>query len=105
MSPGALAGAVKGATEVGAAHDDLKKLKKSCDGIESSFLKQMLTAMHKTVAETKLGGDDTGEENYRDMTDNAIADTLAQRGTLGISKMTYAATSARVLNDALYTRK
>ena len=78
----------------------LKELKKACDGMESAFLKQMLTAMHRTVQETETGGDDTGMDDYKGMMDDALADRLAERGTLGISKMTFHATARQALNDA-----
>ena len=96
MIPGALA-----AAKVAAEAPKLEKLKKACDGLEASFLKQMLTAMHHTVQETDQGGDHTGMDEYKGMMDNALADRLAERGTLGISKMVYRLEATRTLNDAL----
>lgn len=104
MLGGALVGAVKTAQAVEASSTKLKGLKKACDGLESSFLKQMLTVMHQTVQETKLGGDDTGADNYKSMFDDAIANKLAERGALGISKMTFHATAGQALNDAFKDR-
>ena len=94
MIPGVMA-----AAKIEAAAPKLRELKKACDGIESNFLKQMLTAMHRTVDAAKPEGDDTGMDDYKDMLDNALADRLAARGTLGISKMTLHATAQRALNE------
>ena len=93
MIPGALA-----AARVAGTAPELQKLKKACDGMEASFLKQMLTAMHATVEETDTGGDHTGMDSYKGMMDDALANRLAERGTLGISKMTFRATASKVLN-------
>lgn len=93
MIPGVLA-----AAKVAEAAPQLQKLKKACDGMEASFLKQMLTAMHATVQETDAGGDHTGMDEYKGMMDDALAHRLAERGTLGISKMTFHATAKKVLN-------
>ncbi len=37
-------------------------------------------------------------DDYKSMADGAVADRLAERGTLGISEMTFHATAGRVLN-------
>lgn len=91
--------AVKGAESVKSHEGELKKLKKACDGMESSFLRQMLAEMRKTTSETSLGGDDTGADTYRDMFDGALADRLASRGTLGISNKVFHAIAGQVLNS------
>lgn len=105
MIGSALAQAVKTVESVERATPKLKALKKACDGMESNFLRQMLSAMHKTVQETDLGGDHTGMDEYKSMFDGSIADRLAERGTLGISKMTFDATAGRAMNDAFKDRK
>ncbi len=95
MIPGVMA-----AAKIEAAAPKLRELKKACDGIESNFLKQMLTAMHRTVDAARPEGDDTGMDSYKDMLDSALADRLASRGTLGISRLTLHATAGRVLAEA-----
>ena len=80
---------VLAAGQVAKSEPQLKKLKKACDGMESNFLKQMLTAMHKTVEETNLEGSAPGMDTYKGMMDDAVADRLAERGTLGISKLVF----------------
>ncbi len=83
---------------VQAQSKELTKLKKACDGMESSFLRQMLSEMRKTVDETKTGGDDTGSDTYKGMLDDALADRLAAKGTLGISKTVFHSMAGQVLN-------
>lgn len=96
MVPGALAAAA-----VAGEAPKLRQLKKACDGLEASFMKQLLSVMHGSVQEAKPVGDDTGMDNYKSMMDDAVAGRLAERGTLGISKMAFHATAGQVLNDAL----
>lgn len=78
----------------------LDQLKKACDGLEANFTHQLLSAMRRTVQETKTGGDDTGMDTYRDMFDNAISERLAARGSLGIAKLTFNAMAGQVLNPS-----
>ena len=78
---------------------ELTKLKKACDGMESSFLRQLL----QTMRESAKSGDDplaggAGSDTYRDMADGALADRLAERGTLGISKMAFKEMAPQILN-------
>lgn len=93
-----LSAAVKAADNVGSHQKELTKLKKACDGMESSFLRQMLSEMRKTVSETESGGDDTGADTYKSMFDGALADRLAERGTLGVSNKVFHAMAKQVLN-------
>lgn len=96
-------GAALTAAKVAQAAPKLRALHKACDGIESAFLKQMLGAMHRAndaiKASDELSGGATGEDDYKDMMDTALADRLAARGTLGIAKMTFHATAARALEE------
>ena len=66
----------------------LKDLKKACEQFESVFAKQLLGEMRKGVKETPLG-DSAGSEIYKDMMDQAMADSIASQGALGIGKMLY----------------
>lgn len=66
----------------------LKGLKKACEQFESVFAKKLLSEMRKGVKETPLG-DSAGSEIYKDMMDQAIADSIATQGSLGIGKMLY----------------
>ncbi len=100
-----MAQAIKGAETVKDHQQELNKLKKACDGMESSFLRQMLSEMRKSVGETKLGGDDTGADTYQGMSDDALADRLASRGTLGISNKVFHAMAGQVLNSKTESTK
>ncbi|RYG18559.1 hypothetical protein EON82_22465 [bacterium] len=99
MIGGALNAAMKAVDNVQSHEKELTKLKKACDGMESSFLRQMLAEMRKTVTETETGGDNTGAETYKSMFDGALADRLAERGTLGISNKIFHAMATQVLNS------
>jgi Rod binding domain-containing protein len=101
----ALTAAVKAADNVQSHHKELTKLKKACDGMESSFLRQMLAEMRKTVVETETGGDDAGAETYKSMFDGALADRLAERGTLGVSNKVFHAMVGQVLNSKTPSNK
>lgn len=94
MIPGALE-----AARIARAAPKLKELKKACDAVESGFLKQMLGAMHRMAESAKPLGDDTGMDAYQDMMDNAVADRLASRGAVGISKMAFHATARQALGE------
>ena len=93
-----LSSAVKAADNVQSHEKELTKLKKACDGMESSFLRQMLAEMRKTITEAKPEGDDTGSDTYKSMFDGALADRLAERGTLGISNKVFHAMARQVLD-------
>ena len=105
MIGNALTAAVKAADNVQSHQKDLTKLKKACDGMESSFLRQMLSEMRKTITDAKPEGDDTGSDTYKSMFDGALADRLAERGTLGISNKVFHAMAGQVLNDKTKSSK
>jgi flagellar protein FlgJ len=66
----------------------LADLKKACEQFEAVFAKKLLGEMRKGVQETPLG-DSAGSEIYKDMMDQALADSMASQGSLGIAKMLY----------------
>lgn len=66
------------------AQSSLKKLEKASQGVEQLFVKQLLSQMRK-MAPTP-GGDSYGMEMYRDMMDDALAESISKRGGFGISK-------------------
>lgn len=66
------------------AQKDLRKLEKATQGVEQLFVKQLLTQMRK-MAPTP-GGDSYDMEMYRDMMDDALAESISKRGGFGISK-------------------
>lgn len=79
--------AVAGADQ--SAHSkELRDLKKACEQFEAVFAKKLLSEMRRGVKETQIG-DQAGSEIYRDMMDQAIADSIAHRGSLGIGDLLY----------------
>lgn len=66
------------------AQKDIKKLEKAVQGVEQLFVKQLLSQMRK-MAPTP-GGDSYGMEMYRDMMDDALAESISKRGGFGISR-------------------
>ena len=74
----------------GSAHSkQLKELKKACEQFEAVFAKQILGEMRKGIKETQIGNDQSGSAIYKDMMDQAIADSIGHQGGLGIGKMLY----------------
>lgn len=67
----------------------LKTLKRATDGFETLFVKNLLSEMRKGMKEVNLGGDKTGSDMYKDMMDQAIADKLSSKGSLGVGKILY----------------
>ena len=78
----------------------LNDLKKSCDGMESVFLKQIVSQMRKSAGSVHFGKD-FGGDMYKDMFDGSIADMLAAKGTMGVGKAMFAAIAPRVLNQKI----
>lgn len=56
---------------------------------EAIFLGQLLKEMHATTFQSGLFGSDRTSQMYREMHDEALAETLASTGSLGIGKMLY----------------
>lgn len=76
---------------------ELQKLKKATQGVEAMFLKDLLSAMRKGMPDSlsKM----PGGEIYRDMFDQAVADSLSSKGTLGIGKVLYDQLSKQVIRS------
>lgn len=68
------------------AQPELKKLKKASQGIESMFVKDLLTAMRKSVHKTNWGKD-FGGDIYQDMFDQSLAESAGKTSMIGIGKM------------------
>ena len=74
---------------------ELKGLKKACEQFEAVFAKQLLSEMRKGTEETQMG-DQAGSAIYKDMMDQAIGDSIAHQGALGIGQMLYKQFAAQV---------
>lgn len=65
-------------------------LMKAAQGFESYFVDEMLKEMRKTVPKDELFGDGADEEDiFQDMSDQAVADSMAKTGSFGIANMLY----------------
>lgn len=87
---------VKQADAIQKVAPKLEKLKKSAQGVEAMFVKDLLSAMRKSVPETS-GQSGYGGDVFKDMFDQAFADAMGQSGSLGIGKMIYATLAKAVL--------
>jgi Rod binding domain-containing protein len=79
------------------AQPQLAALKKATNGFETIFLKSMLTEMEKG---TNMFGTGPGSDIYADLANQTIADSVGQRGSLGIGKMLYNRLSPRIIAQA-----
>lgn len=62
------------------------KLKGAAHAFEAVFLRQMISSMRSAGLGEDLLGNDAGNQ-FRDMSDAKLADSMADRGTLGIADM------------------
>ncbi len=62
---------------------------KAAREFESFFLYYMIKVMRETVQESDLFGDRKAEKIYRSMQDEKMADSLADRGGIGLAEMIY----------------
>lgn len=67
---------------------DDKKLRKACESFEAIFLKQLLSAMRKTVQDG-LFTSGKSEQIFRDMMDTELCNEAAKSRSLGIADMLY----------------
>ncbi len=70
-------------------HNDPESLRKVCRQFEEAFVQQMFKQMRATVPEGGLFDNGNDYQIYRDMMDAQIAQSVAQRGELGIGDMLY----------------
>lgn len=83
MIPGALRIA-KNVSTIGEAKEDLTKLKKATDGLESFMFKTLLQSMGGKKG--LFGSNVPGADVYRDMFETNLSDVMASRGSLRIGK-------------------
>lgn len=69
--------------------DSAKELKKVCADMESIFLSMLFKEMQKTVPESTLYPREFGEDVYRDMLYDAYAESLSNRGGVGLAELLY----------------
>lgn len=66
--------------------EKLEKLKGAAQAFEAVFLRQMIGSMRKASLGDDILGSDAGNQ-FRDMSDARVADSMAERGALGVAEM------------------
>lgn len=82
-----------------AAKPELAKLKKASEDFEAAFVKSLFTEMRKGTQDSAFGGETMGAGMYRDMMDQALAESASKSGTIGIAKMMYKQMVPRVIAE------
>ena len=63
-----------------------QKLREAAQAFEAVFLRQMIGSMRQAKLGEDLLGSDAADQ-FRDMADSRLADTMAERGGFGIAQM------------------
>lgn len=69
--------------------DDEKRLKESCQEMESVFLNQVLSVMRSTVPANPLLGRSQAEEIFQSMLDQELTKSAAKTGTIGLAEILF----------------
>lgn len=80
-----------------------RRLRRACRDLEAVFLRHLLEKMRQTLPKGGLLGQSRGEELFRSMLDDALADEMAKSGSLGLGQVLYDQLSRSILkhNDHL----
>lgn len=81
------------------AAPELAKLRKAAVGVETMFLKDLLSVMRKSVPKTNLGKD-SGGQMFRDLHDQTLAETVGKAGAMGFSAMLEKSFGQAVIKNA-----
>ena len=76
---------------------EARRLKEACRGFESLFIRILLREMRAGVVESSIFGDRREERFLVEMLDDALADSLAQGGGLGLADIMYDQLARQVL--------
>ncbi len=79
---------VDGAALADKVQPKLDKLRKASQDLEAVFLKDLLSAMRKTVPQNESEAG-FGSDIYRDMFDQALAEASSKSGAMGIAKLVF----------------
>lgn len=82
------------------AKPELDRLRKQTKAVEAIFLKDLLSAMRRTVPENKMGSG-WGSDILKDLTDQALADRLSLAGSIGISDLLFKSLGPSVLRQQI----
>jgi flagellar protein FlgJ len=66
-----------------------KRLKEACAGFEAILLKQMLSAARRSTPQSGLIGGGFGENMYRSLYDDHLAEKMAASKGLGFGRLLY----------------
>ena len=66
-----------------------KKLKETCQDMESVFLSYLMKSMRETVQKSDLFGSSEGEDMFQDMMDDEICKSASRTSSTGIADMLY----------------
>lgn len=75
-------------------------LQKACRDFEAIFIQQMLKEMRESIPKDDLFGGDKGEETFKGMLDETLAQKLSEGGGLGLADMLYRTFSERTAPPA-----
>jgi Rod binding domain-containing protein len=78
------------------AKPELERLRNSVQDVEAMFLKDMLTAMRKSLPKSDMG-ESMGGDIYKDMLDTEIARSASRRSDLGIGRTLFRALAKGIL--------
>jgi flagellar protein FlgJ len=85
-SPLAPVGGVAATGPAGAAHDPRAQLRAAAQQFEAVFLRQMIGSMRQAkLADDPL--DSAATDQFRDMADARLADSMSRQGVFGIAQM------------------
>lgn len=65
----------------------LQKLEKAAQGMEQMFVKQLVATMRKAMP--GASGDSYATGMYKDMFDDALAESISKRGDFGLAKQVF----------------
>ena len=69
-------------------NDRREQLKAAAEAFEAVFLRQMIGSMRQaSLAEDDLLGGGRAAEQFRDMQDSKLADSMADKGSFGIAEL------------------
>jgi Rod binding domain-containing protein len=74
---------------IGVSTSSPTTLREATRQFESLFISQLMKSMRATVPESQLMGVDGGQQLFREMLDQELANRVAEAGGIGIGEMLY----------------
>lgn len=82
------------------AKPELDRLRRQTKAVEAMFLKDLLSAMRRTVPESTVSSG-YGSDILKDLTDQALADRLSLSGSIGVSDLLFKSLAPSVLRQQI----